>query len=126
MSWQNVDAVVEAIAQRVVVLLADAGQVAGPGRLVSAAEVAAALGLSRDYVYAHKSELGGVPLGDGPRPRWLFDLDEVRARLDARCANERSLAPVSPVAPEVLPRRRRPRKGDAVDLLPIRGDRRAA
>jgi hypothetical protein len=45
-----------------------------PEQLVDAAAVAAALGVSRDYVYDHADDLGGVRLGDGPRPRLRFDL----------------------------------------------------
>lgn len=125
-SWQNTDELVERIAQRVVALLGAAVHETPAPELVSASVVATTLGLSRDYVYAHKHELGGFPLGDGPRPRWLFDLTEARRRLSARSVSERSLEPVSPEPPTLLPRRLRGRKGDGVDLLPIRGDRRAA
>ncbi len=49
-----------------------------PGRLVNAATLAAALGVSSRWVYAHADELGGVRLGDSERPRWRFDLGAAR------------------------------------------------
>jgi len=52
-------------------------------RLVDATEVARMLGKRREWVYRRKVELGGVPLGSGPRPRWGFNPDLV-ARLSAR------------------------------------------
>lgn len=73
---------VEAIARRVVELLSE--QTADPPavRLVDAAELARRLGVDRDWVYAHASQLGAVRLG-GPRGRLRFDVEVVRERLDA-------------------------------------------
>jgi hypothetical protein len=51
------------------------------GRLVDAAVVADALGISRDCVYAHAAELGGKRIGEGPRGRLRFDLDQALAAL---------------------------------------------
>lgn len=76
-------------------------------KLVDAQTIAAALGISRDTVYDNAAQLGGVKIGDGPRPRWRFDLETA---LEAwKPAGE-------PV--RVAPRHRRPRK----DLLPVRGE----
>jgi hypothetical protein len=58
-------------------------------RLVDAAAVATALGVDRSWVYRHALELGGVPLGDGPRPRLRFDLEAASERF-ACLAGERS------------------------------------
>ena len=80
-------------------------------RLVDAQTVAAALGISRDTVYEHAAELGGVKVGDGSRPRWRFDLD--RALSTWRTPSEPARA---------TPRRRR-RTTSAPNLLPVR-DRR--
>jgi hypothetical protein len=49
------------------------------GRRVDAATVADALGVSRDWVYAHASELGGRRIGTGARGRLRFDLDQILA-----------------------------------------------
>ena len=45
------------------------------GRLVDAAALADALGVSRQYVYANAAALGAVRLGAGPRGRLRFDLN---------------------------------------------------
>jgi hypothetical protein len=50
--------------------------------VLDAAEVARWAGRSREWVYRHKAELGGVKLGNGPRPRWGFPPAAVRAYLD--------------------------------------------
>lgn len=65
------DAAVEQIAQRVVQLLGEI-DLAGPGRYVDAATLAAELGVERDWVYAHADELCALRLG-GPNGRLRFD-----------------------------------------------------
>src|ERR1700694_336261 len=40
--------------------------------------VARALGVSRGWVDAHRLELGGWPIGDGPKARWRVDLEQAR------------------------------------------------
>lgn len=77
---------------------------------VDASELATHLKTSRDYIYAHAAELGGVRIGDGPRPRWRFDL----ARAREVCWAD---AP-TPARPRLRPRRQT--LGNAPDLLPIR------
>lgn len=89
------------------------------GCLVDARTVAVALGTSSEWVRAHADELGVVRLGDGPRPRLRFDLDQARAAWAARSLSERSQAPDP--APEAGARRRRSSAtGTNVELLPIR------
>jgi hypothetical protein len=44
-----------------------------PGQLVDAASVARMLGVSRDWVYEHATDLGAIRLGTGRRPRLRFD-----------------------------------------------------
>ena len=52
-------------------------------RLVSAAALAAELGVSRQWVYQHRDELGAAALGTGPKPRLRFNVDTARRALDA-------------------------------------------
>ena len=93
-------ALVDAIAERVLELLAERGDGArapsGRSPLVSAGELAEILGTSRDYVYRHSERLGAVRLGgetprsddDGEKPhggsRLRFDVEKAIA------AHERS------------------------------------
>lgn len=74
-------ALVEAVARRVVDLLEGREAPSAPGRLMSAADLAAELGVARSFVYGHAGELGGVRLGDGPRARLRFDLEAARAAM---------------------------------------------
>lgn len=69
---------IEAVAARVVELLREG---TAPGRYVDAATLASTLGVERDWVYARAAQLGAVRLGDGPKARLRFDLDQVRATL---------------------------------------------
>lgn len=69
---------IETIAQRVAELLAAESSAPRPVRLVDAATVARALGVERDWVYAHADQLGAVRLG-GPRGRLRFDLRTIEA-----------------------------------------------
>ena len=66
----------------------DVGDLGGAGRpavgprgraLLTAAQVARELQVSRSWVYQHAEELGARRLGDGPRGRLRFDLETVRA-----------------------------------------------
>jgi hypothetical protein len=58
--------------------------------LVTAAEIARQLNVSRDWVYAHANELGAIKMGAGPKPRLRFDPEWVRGYLAA------SSRPVTP------------------------------
>ena len=71
---------IDAIAQRVVMLMRD-GIPQPAARLVDAAGLAKILGVERDWVYAHAKDLHSVRLG-GPRGRLRFDLDAVLRSLD--------------------------------------------
>lgn len=51
--------------------------------LVDARELAIALGVSVDYVYAHAAQLGAIRLGNGRRARIRFDVDTARGALEA-------------------------------------------
>ena len=80
-------------------------------RLVDAATVAAALGVSRDWVYDHAAELGGIRAGNGDRPRWRFDLEQAR----------NAWQPAGEPEP-AKPRRRQPSNGNGRHLLPVHGE----
>jgi hypothetical protein len=84
---------VEAIARRVAELVAAARPAAPPAvRYVDAAEVARALGVERDWVYAHARELGTIRLG-GTQGRLRFDLREVTRALADRPGEPPAAAP---------------------------------
>ena len=72
---------VEAIARKVVEIVDARSSTFG---LVDARELAAELGVSIDYVYAHATELGAMRLGSGAKARIRFDLDEARQALESR------------------------------------------
>lgn len=67
---------IEQIARQVADLIA-ATQTWPSGQFVDAAELAALLGVERDWVYAHANALGAIRLG-GPRGRLRFDLRRVQ------------------------------------------------
>jgi hypothetical protein len=98
---------VEAIARRVAELT-DATRPAAPPavRYVDAAEVARALGVDRDWVYAHARQLGAIRLG-GTQGRLRFDLHEVTRTL----ANRRGEPPWAAPTPR-SPAERRARSRD--------------
>ncbi len=77
----DVEAIVEAIARRVVEIVVARSTMFG---LVDARELAEELGVSIDYVYAHATELGAMRLGSGPKARIRFDLHGARQALEAR------------------------------------------
>ena len=91
-----------------------------PEQFVTAAVLADVLGFSRDWVYEHKHELGGIPSGLGPKPRWRFPLNAALSRMaawtDTRGSEEAETRTV-----ERNPRRRaRAGGGATVHLLPIK------
>lgn len=67
---------IEQIARQVADLIA-ATQTWPSGQFVDAAELAALLGVERDWVYAHANILGAIRLGS-PRGRLRFDLRRVQ------------------------------------------------
>jgi hypothetical protein len=108
---------VDAIAERVTdVLRSGAVRV----RLVDAATLADALGVSRDCVYTHASELGGERIGNGPRGRLRFDLDRALATWTSRSESGRSRQGKAPAQGRISRRVRSPRLGSEAELLPIR------
>jgi len=115
----TVEELARAVAARVVELLRDehATLPAAAAEWVDASRLAAELGVSRDWVYAHATELGAIRLGDGPRGRLRFDISRALAA-QAQHAEAVEPAPVTPA-----PRRRASAR--AAELLPIHG-RRAA
>lgn len=93
--------------------------------LVGVREVAALLGVDTSWVYEHAATLGARRLGDGPKARLRFSLAEVDERLTACYASRGSEPPVTAM-PTASRRRTRRRLVTTVDLLPVRGPRRAA
>src|SRR3954471_25003910 len=70
---------VEAIARRVAELLRGG---AASAQYVDASTIARRFGVTRAWVYQHKTELGAVPLGSGPKPRLRFDITRVPQLLE--------------------------------------------
>lgn len=77
---------IEQIARQVADLIA-ATQTWPSAQFVDAAELAALLGVERDWVYAHANTLGAIRLG-GPRGRLRFDLQRVQNAWPAQTPNE--------------------------------------
>lgn len=96
-------------------------QSAGEPHLVDAATVARRLGVSRDYVYSHADELGGWRLGDGPRGRLRFDLDQALDAWTTRSTGSTSQQAKAPAITRPSRPRRRRQTDSTHDLLPIRG-----
>jgi hypothetical protein len=94
-------------------------------KLVDAAELAEVLGVSRDYVYQHKHELGAISLGNGPRARLRFNTETALESLSACSASRWPQPPDSPLARRSRPLAERT-MGTNVELLPIRAAGRAA
>ncbi len=108
------DASVEAIARRVCELIGGSDTLSSGAPLVTPAELARVLGRTRRWIYVNASLLGAIRIGDGPRPRLLFDVRAVEGRLAARSAESRTSGPGPKMAP-----RRRMRPIPRAALLPI-------
>jgi len=96
--------------------------------LVDPATLAAELGVSRDFVYAHAGELGALRLGNGPKARLRFDPVAARAAL-ARYSSEKSQpqnARAGAESERQPTRRRRRLPNGSPELLPDRPRRKAA
>jgi hypothetical protein len=119
------DELVRAIAERVVDLLEErhAGP-AAPASWLDAGAVARLLNVERDYVYEHAAELGARRLGDGPRARLRFRLEDVEAAIPCEASRGSRVAETRTAAPKATRRRQR-RLGTGAPLLPIRGIDRA-
>lgn len=83
LTQDDVDAIAQATAERLARFVAPHGPTFA---LVDARQLAAELGVSVDFVYAHATELGGLRLGSGPKARIRFDLDRARRALEQRSA----------------------------------------
>jgi hypothetical protein len=86
--------------------------------LLSAAQLADALGFSREWVYDHAGELGAIRIGDGPRPRLRFNLAATLA-LVARSGSERSQQPQTPAPAPRAPARGGPPTGHQCQIVPL-------
>jgi hypothetical protein len=94
---------------------------ASPGpadALLTAAQVARRFGVTAEWVRDHAGELGAVRLGDGPRPRLRFALEDVTRALQPTTTLESD----SPADGASTRRHRRRARGEGanVELLPIR------
>jgi hypothetical protein len=98
--------VAEAVAQRVLELV-DERQAS---EFVDAAELARALGVEREWVYAHSDQVGAIRLGDGPRPRLRFEVGRAVAAFRELSA-ERRVVPLRDRPETPVPRPRRSRGG---------------
>ena len=103
------------------------------GRLLSAAELAERLGVTRTYIYAHADALGAMRIGSGGKPRMWFDVQTARDAL-ARSAGGRSERPDASTDAASQPATRRrsrrmpnglPKPGAVLTSRPRTGDRRA-
>ena len=76
--------------------------------LVSAAELALRLSVSRQTVYQHAAELGGQRVGTGPRARWRFDVEEAREAMHCLTSRQPELEKASGdgLSEDTRPRRR--------------------
>jgi hypothetical protein len=118
----QLDAIADRVAARLAKLLPGDENASAAGPLVDAATVAAALGVSRETVYTHAGELGGVRIGNGSRGRLRFDLRRALTAWTSCSERKGSPTPKPPQTKASRRGRRRP-KGSGVDLLPIRGPR---
>jgi len=84
--------------------------------LLSAQELADALGVSRKFVYTHAGRLGAMEIGDGPRPRLRFDLARARAAL--RDVAEATPAPTVRATPSRRPQARKSAAGSILKARP--------
>jgi hypothetical protein len=117
----TINAIAERAARRTVELLQQSRSGESMPHLVDAATLARALGVSRDCVYAHASELGGERIGAGPRGRLRFDLDQALAAWTSRSISKESQGPESRSVVRGSTHRRRRPLGSGPELLPIRG-----
>lgn len=65
---------IDAIAAKTAALLAESESLP---TVFTASELADYLGVGKDVVYANRARLGGVKLGDGPRARLRFLIDQI-------------------------------------------------
>lgn len=88
--------------------------------LVTAAELAEVLRVTRAHVYERQAFYGAFRLGEGRNAPLRFDLDAVLERI--ACSSGRASLPGETAVVEPRTRRRqRPGSGTTVELLPVRG-----
>lgn len=109
------------VAAHVADLLRDATTPTPTRRTVDAATLATHLGVTRGFVYEHADQLGVVRIGNGPRPRLRFDLDQALEAWNA-CSSRKGSEGQNPPSRRRSRRAPRYRTGTGVELLPIRGD----
>jgi hypothetical protein len=73
---------IEAIARRVAELVRPDPE--RPARYLTVGQLAEQFGVSTEWVYEHKAELGAIRLGDGPKARLRFDREHVTEIIGAR------------------------------------------
>jgi len=114
-SPQELDALASAVATRVVAQLrAEPAVPPSEPALLDARALAARLGVSVSFVYANSGKLGGVRLGNGPKPRLRFHLERA---VEAHASAPGCTAPAAPQAAKPRPRR----AASSAALLPIGG-----
>lgn len=106
----QLSALADMVAER---LAAGATPTVDAQRLVSAQVVAEAIGMTAAWVREHGAELGGQRMGNGPRPRWRFDMEKALAAWRSRST------PRDPA--QAIRRRRQAPTAGGTQLLPIRG-----
>ena len=87
--------------------------------LVDAGTLAKLIGTKREWVYEHAAELGARRLGDGPKARLRFDVDEAIAALPCLTGRESESA-AGPLIEPAAPRRRRRGAGTGAGRVPDR------
>jgi hypothetical protein len=93
-------------------------QASGGRELLTVAEAALALRVTRGWLYANRVRLGGVALGAGPKAPIRFDARTLAARLTAGAQDD---DPPPPSRPPTARRKRRQTTAGADDaLLPVR------
>lgn len=109
---------IEALAEAVTRHLAAAS---GPptARLLQTRELAAALGRTPGWVRSHASELGAIRLGEGPKPRLLFELEVARERLASCSAPRESSGSQTGMQKPSSRRGTRRAMGTSAELLPV-------
>jgi hypothetical protein len=116
-----VPAIAIGVTAHVAAMLNEATAAPPTPQTVDAATLANHLGVTRGFIYEHADHLGGVRLGNGPRPRLRFDLTRALEAWNARSTSERSQPTRTPAAPGSTPAPRRARTGRRATGLPEPG-----
>jgi hypothetical protein len=106
----DLEALADLVAERLAQFVAGVPQTSPApsprGGLVTAAVLAERLGVTADTVRAHADALGAVRIGEGPKPRLRFDLEQALSAWATRDRNRVPHPTESPVAERRTPRRR--------------------